>query len=92
MAQRSQALWRVLAFLYAITVAAFVSGVVTTIGIIWGVVDVLWQLITGRDDLKEDSTPARVVSGTLMWNVNMLIFATTGGGAGRLEWTPLSRV
>lgn len=88
MGQRSEAVWRVLAAIYAFTIASIISTIVLIVGIIWGIVDVLWQLISGRNDLSEDSTPAMVVGGTLRWNVEMLIFALTGGGPGRLEWLP----
>jgi len=88
MAQRSQGVWRIIAFAYALTIGAFVSGIVTMIGIVWGAIDVVWQIITGRNDLSEDSKPAKIVSGTLMWNIEMIVFATTGGGPKRLEWFP----
>jgi|GEM_PF-967184 len=88
MSQRSQAVWRVLAFLYAITVGAFVTGIVTMVAMIWGLIDVVWQFLTNRNDLGEDSKPAAVVKGTLRWNIEMMVFAFTGGGPKRLEWTP----
>jgi hypothetical protein len=62
MAQRKEALWRVVAFLWAL-VASFLLQFVVVIGFIWGIVDVLIQLISDRDVLMADSTPARVVRG-----------------------------
>ncbi|MCL9818323.1 hypothetical protein [Natronocalculus amylovorans] len=88
MSQRSQAVWRIFAFVYSLTIAAIISSVVTIIAIVWGAIDVLWQLISGRNTLSENSKPATVVTATLRWNVEMLIFATTGGGVKRLEWLP----
>ncbi|SDJ33060.1 hypothetical protein SAMN05216226_102160 [Halovenus aranensis] len=88
MAQRSQALWRILALLYGMTIAAFISGIVTLVGFIWMLVDIPWQLITGRNDLSEDSGPASLVSTTILWNTEMLIFSLTGGGPKRLVWLP----
>jgi len=92
MGQRAQAAWRFLAFLYAITIASLVTGVVAFIGFLWMIVDVIWQLISGKNTLSEKSMPARVVQGTLEWNVKMLSFALTGGEPMRLEWTPMSRI
>ena len=88
MGQRAEAVWRILAAIYAFTIASIISTVVLVIGAIWGVVDVVWQLITGRNDLSENSTPAMIIKETLRWHINMLIFALTGGGPGCLEWLP----
>lgn len=90
MAQRSQAIWRVLAFLYGITVASLVTTVVAIVGILWMIIDIPWQLLSGRNDLSETSRPAMIVEETLLWNIQMLIFALTGGGPKKLEWTPMS--
>jgi len=88
MSQRSQAVWRVLAFFYAITVGAFVTSIVSLVAMIWGLIDVAWQLVTNRNDLSEDSKPATVVKGTLRWQLGLFVFAFTGGKPKRLEWTP----
>lgn len=86
MGQRSQALWRILAFLYAITVAAVISGVVGFVAFIWGVIDIAWQLISGRNDLSENSRPAKIVVSTLQWNLDLTIYAFVGKG--RFELLP----
>jgi hypothetical protein len=88
MGQRKQAVWRILALLYGTTVASLISTVVLIVGFVWGIVDILWQLLSGRNDLSETSKPATIVEATLMWNVSLLVFALTGGGPGRLEWLP----
>lgn len=90
--QRSQAGWRVLAFIYAIILSSTVTPVITIIGVIWMVIDVLWQALSNKNTLSEDSRPAMIVGGVLRWNVEMLIFAISGGGPKKLEWTPLSRI
>ena len=84
--QRGQALWRILAFFYGATITTLLTAVVTVVGLIWGIIDILWQLVTNRNDLGETSTPARVVEGVLMWNVRLLVYSLTG--AGRFEWLP----
>ena len=87
-ANRSQAIWRVFGFFYLLTVAAIITGVVTVVAFVWGLVDVLWQYIGGADGLSERSRPAKIIKATLQWDVDMLVFVTTGGGPGRLVWLP----
>jgi hypothetical protein len=83
--QRTQSLWRVVAFVYGLLVS-FVTSIVVTVGFIWGVIDVIWQFITDRNDLSERSLPARIVTGVLRWNVDLLTFALTGDG--EMQWLP----
>lgn len=85
MSQRMEALWRIAAFLYGL-LASFVTSIVTFVGIIWMIVDLAWQLLSGRNDLSENSYPARLVSGTLRWNVDLLVFSLTGDG--EMQWLP----
>ncbi|QCW05229.1 hypothetical protein [Natrinema pallidum] len=86
MGQRSQALWRIVAFVYGITVAALISGIVSIVALAWGVVDIFWQLLTGRNDLSEDSRPATIVTETLQWNLDLTIYAFVGKGS--MQWLP----
>ena len=85
MAQRKEALCRVVAFLWAL-VAAFLLQFALVVGFIWGIVDVLIQLISDRDVLMADSTPARVVRGFVLWPAKLLVFAFTGDG--EMMWLP----
>lgn len=88
MSERTQALGRILAFVWSFTVAALISGVVSMFAILWGIVDILWQLLSGRNTLSERSAPSNLIKNVLTWNIDLMIYATTGGGPGRLEWLP----
>jgi hypothetical protein len=83
--QRSEAVWRILAVLYGMVVS-FITSIVATIGIIWAVVDVVWQLLSNRNDLAEDSRPAMFVYNVLQWNLDLFVFALTGKG--EFRWLP----
>lgn len=86
MSQRGESLVRIWAFLWSFTFAALISGLITIVGFIWAIFDILWQLISGRNDLSESSTPARVIRATLLWNVGLMVYAMTGSG--EFEWLP----
>lgn len=86
MSYRRQAIWRIWAFLWSITVGAIITGVVGLVGIVWGIVDVLWSLATGRNDLSESSRPAKIVKETLVWDVDLLIYSLTGNR--QFSWLP----
>jgi len=85
MGQRKDALWRIVAFVWSY-VAALVASVVLLVGIVWGAIDVLWQLVFGSDGLSASSTPAMLVRSTLLWPVDLMIYAFTG--AGEMQWLP----
>lgn len=88
MAYRRKAVMRLWAFLWQV-IFGYTGGVlVSIIAIIWGVADVIVQLIFNRDWLSASSTPAMVVEKTLMWMAEQTIFAFTGGGAGEFQWLP----
>lgn len=86
MSQRRQALWRIWAFIWSITAAALITGLVVLVGFVWGAADVLWSLVVGRNDLNEGSRPARIIKGTLEWDVDLLIYALTGNA--EFRWLP----
>lgn len=83
MGKRVDALWRIVAFVWA-WVASFIAGFVSIIGLIWGLIDVVWQLIIGTDGLSASSRPAMFVKRVLMWPVNLHIYAFTGSGSFQL--------
>jgi len=85
MSKRMDALWRVAAFLWSF-VAALVASVVVIVGMLWGAVDVLWQLVLGSDGLSSSSTPAMLVRGVIMWPARLQVYAFTG--AGEMLWLP----
>ena len=80
MGMRVDALLRVVALLWVYTVGALIASVVGFIGLLWMLVDVIWQLITGSDGLSSTSTPANWVKGTFMWIAGQTNYALTGSG------------
>lgn len=80
MGMRVDALLRVVALLWVYTVGALISTVVFFVGLLWMVVDVIWQLIAGTDGLSSTSTPASWVKGTFMWIAGQTNYALTGSG------------
>jgi hypothetical protein len=84
MAKRTEALWRIWAFIWSI-VASFIASIVMLVGFVWGVVDVLWQLVTGGDGLSASSRPAEFVADVLYWPIDLTVFAFTGDG--EFAWT-----
>lgn len=79
MSKRTDALWRVAAFLWA-WVATIAASIVAVVGIIWGTLDVAWQLVVGSDGLSSSSMPAMWVKRILRWPIDLQIYAFTGDG------------
>lgn len=86
MSKRKDAIVRVWAFIWVNTFGWLLAMVVTTLGFIWGIVDVIWQLILGSDGLSASSTPAGWISDSLEWLVGQEIYAFTG--ANSFQWIP----
>ncbi len=86
MGERADALWRVLALVWQATLGYVALGIVGIIAIVWMVLDVIWQLITGRDGLDANSTIASQVEMAFEWSVGQTVFALTGGGDGSFRW------
>lgn len=81
MENRSNAVWRIIMLLWAWTIGGLIAGVIMVVGLIWGVVDILWQLILGTEGLMSDSRPAQFVSGSLHWFAEVHAYAFTGNGS-----------
>ncbi len=86
MGERVDALWRVLALVWQGTLGYVALAIVGIIAFIWMVLDVLWQLITGRDGLDSQSAIAMQVEQAFEWSVGQTVFALTGGGDGQFRW------
>ncbi|MFW5938321.1 MAG: hypothetical protein ACOCSN_05185 [Halanaeroarchaeum sp.] len=86
MGKRVDALWWIWAFIWVNTFGYLLALVVVTVGFVWGLVDVLWQLIVGTDGLSASSTPAGWVQSSLTWLVEQEIYAFTG--ANDFAWLP----
>jgi hypothetical protein len=88
MGKRMDALWRILAFIW-ITLVGYVAGtIILLVAIVWGIIDISWQLIVGTDGLDAMSTPAQIVENTLNWVAGQNIYALTGGGDGEFRALP----
>jgi hypothetical protein len=84
MSKRMEALWRIWAFVWSIP-ASFVATIVGFVGLIWGIADVAWQLVTGGDGLSESNRAAEFVIDVLYWPIDLVVFAYTGDG--EFAWT-----
>lgn len=82
---REDALMRVLAFLWAF-VAAFVVGIVGIIALIWGLIDVVWQLVFNSEGLDETGFAPEFVANTFWWAVDLEVYAFTGRK--KFMWLP----
>ena len=89
--QRSQVGWRLLALIWQATIGYLLAVVVGTIALVWAILDLIWQLLTNRNDLSEDSTPAQWASRTVGWSADQTVFFLTGGGSGSFYATPKAK-
>ena len=80
MGMRVDALKRVLALVWVYTIGGLIATVVFFIGLVWMLIDVIWQLIVGSDGLSQTSMPAQWVKGTFMWVAGQTNYALTGSG------------
>lgn len=83
---RKSAIVRLWAFLWANTFGYVLGFIIGILALVWGVVDIVVTLITGRDYLKASSTPAGWISATIGWLADQTIFAFTGDG--QFQWAP----
>lgn len=88
MGMRVDALKRVFSLLWVYTVGGLITTVVFFIGLLWMIVDVVWQLIVGSDGLSATSMPAQWVKGTFMWIAGQTNYALTGSGSLKLLPSP----
>lgn len=88
MSQRMEGGWRALTILWQGSVGWVLASVVGFVGAFWMIVDIIWQIATGRNDLNEQSQPAQFISDTISWNAGQVTFAITGGGDGEFRALP----
>lgn len=80
MSQRKQAVGRIWALLWQAVIGYLLAIVIGVLAMAWMVVDILWQLITGRGGLSSSSKPAKWIKRTLEWSMGQTLYAITGGG------------
>lgn len=84
--RRMDALWRLWAFLYMLFIASIVAGLATLAGIVWGLIDIVWQFFLDSEGLSEESRGAALIVDTLSWNHELLLYSLTGKG--EFMWLP----
>lgn len=87
MSKRTEAGWRIIALLWAWTLGGLLAGVVSFLGLILGVVDIILQLVLGTDAISRTGFTMTAISESLMWWADLNVFAFTGKGGG-FEWLP----
>lgn len=85
MGGRSESLWRVVAFLWSMVASAVVS-VLMIVVLIWGAIDVLYHLATGKNGMSSDSGVGGYLKRMVWWPINNLVYAAFGDGS--LQWLP----
>jgi hypothetical protein len=90
MGKRVDALWRLWALIWQATFGYLALGIIAIVALLWMIVDVAWQLVTGRDGLSSMSTVAMQVENAFDWTAGQTVFALTGGGDGWFYWTWMS--
>jgi len=59
---------------------------VASIALVFGVLDVLWQLITGRDGLSSSGAVGNHIGEAFSWSAGQTVYSFTGGGDGSFRW------
>ena len=83
---RAKALMRVWAAIWAMTFGALVSTVFGIVALVWGIVDVLLELILNRDGLSASNPAAQWTVRSLDWLHEQSLFVIVGTGG--FEWLP----
>lgn len=84
-----QAVERVWTVVWQLLVGWLISAAAMTVGFIWAILDVLWQLVAGGDGIGgPGSRVADVVAESIRWHAGQWIFIMTGGGDGRWRAIP----
>lgn len=86
MTKRTEALWRIIAFLWSWTGGTLIAFVVMTIGLIISAVDIVIQLILGSEGINRNGMMMGVVEDTTRWYADIHVFAFTGKG--QFTWFP----
>lgn len=85
---RMEALLRVWAFIWQGHLGYVLSVVFGIVGIIFMIVDVIWQLVWDSDGLDSQSTLSQAIQDAYQWNIGQTLFAFTSQGDGEFRWHP----
>lgn len=81
MGARMEAVWRILGLVWLATIGGLVLIIAGLAGLLWMVVDVIWQLITGRDGPPGRSSAAmRFLKRLWGWGNGQLNYVLFGEG------------
>lgn len=86
MAYRREAVMRIWALIWQVTVGYVAAAVIGFVAIAWMVLDVIWQLITGKEGLDSGSSIAGHIDNAFEWTASQTVYAVTGGGDGEFRW------
>lgn len=87
MSERKRGVGRIWTLIWMVFIGQLIAYVIAIVALVWGFIDVIWSIISGRDDLSETSRPAGWISATFEWMAGQFIYVFTGGGDG--GWRPL---
>ena len=90
MSERRQALGRIWTLLWIAVVGYVLTVIVMIIAAIWAILDIAWQLISGRNTFSEDRSPARLTRATVKWAAGQTVYGLTGAGDRRWRALPTS--
>jgi hypothetical protein len=77
---RMDALVRVFALVWAWVVGGILGSIAFLVGLGWMVIDVVWQLITGREGLDAGGMLASWLQGIVQWGAMQTNYALFGDG------------
>lgn len=90
MGNRMEALVRVWALIWVSIIGYFGGIVFGAVAMVFMVLDVLWQAITGRDGLDPNGRVGSAIVDFYEWVVGQSLFALVGAGDGEFCWHPWS--
>jgi hypothetical protein len=83
---RAKALMRVFGAVYLFTIGYVISIIVMTFGIIYGAVDLVWQLLANSDGLSESGTGAMWLERGFRYGAHMTMYVALGKDD--FQWLP----
>lgn len=86
MASRTNAVWRIVALIWAWTLGSVLFTVIVTVGFAVAALDLLWTLITGREGFSPSGSVLGYVGNTWEWYADLHVYGFTGKGS--MKWVP----
>jgi hypothetical protein len=86
MGMRMDALWRVFQLIWVALIGYVLGAIFGVIGIVFMIIDVIWQMILGTEGLDPNGSVGSWLRGYIKWTERQTVYAITG--AGNREWLP----